>query len=333
MTETTGQRTKIIASAGEILQTLTPMRLATLHYYNSDTIETQREIASRLNCTPSAITMYLKTLANLPVPILDQEGTKYRLTDDGDEIIGALCNNSDIFETGLASINWENSDEMAEVEASLDPFHSSRGPLLSFVLHSIGVRNSVGDRIDLLNAPEPIRVSSIVSDVEDRRAERGESVERQQVRTRLKNLADADSISFSSKTVKLTEKGQKQDRLFEQIIRIVEEAHDNESSIEGAEPESQPHNYSNQVEQQETALDEGMIVSFDHDSDGPTIVPAYYTESDDAPVLRLTDSMTIDEFVESAARLRQEYDGKVELTLNWTLLTQTDGLSLTSDTV
>jgi hypothetical protein len=319
MTETTGGTgetgTKIIAAAGEILQTLTPMRLATLHYYTSDAIETQREIATLLDCTPSAITMYLKALANLPVPILTQEGTTYRLTEQGDEIIGALCGRTNISKAGLESINWQEETAMDQVAASLAPLHSSRGPLLFFVLHSLGVRTSVSDQIDLLNAPESIQVASIVADVEDRQAERGESVERQQVRTRLSNLAEAESLTISSQSVTLTEKGQDQARLFERIIRIVEESHANESSTERTEPESDPRNHATQG----PSLDEGMIVSFDTDANGPTIVPAYCQQSDGDTVLRLTDSMTIDEFVESAARLRDEYDGDVELELNWTV--------------
>lgn len=329
MSEARGRQTILIVEAGEIIQSLTPMRLATLSLIEDDAIETQLEIAEELNCTPSAISQHLTALSNIPIPIVSRDGNA-TVTTEGNKILGIVSETLKVFGTEFDNIVWRNEDKMAEISSCLDPFHSTRGPLLSLVLYSIGVRSSVGEKIDLLNTQEPIRVSPIVTDVRDRQQERGEGVTRDKVRWRLTKLEEASSITVDSKAVELTDKGHAQARLLERIIQRLEKMYHDESSTEDSKSATSDHITSQQthVSSPLTDLDEGAVVSFDAASTDPTIMPAYCHGPDSAPVLPLTDTITVGELIEAATRLGQQYDNDKKLELNWTLWTQTEELNV-----
>ncbi len=335
MSETRGRQTILIVEAGEIIQSLTPMRLATLSLIEDNAIETQLEISEELNCTPSAISQHLTALSNTPISIVSREGSP-TITTEGNKILGIVSETLEVLGTELDNVVWRNKDEMAEVKSCLDPFHSTRGPLLFLVLHSIGIRSSVGEKIDLLNTQEPIRVSPIVTDVKDRQQERGEGVTRDKVRWRLTKLKEAGSITVDSKAVEITDKGHAQARLLERIIQRLEKMYDDEASTEDFKSATSDHitPQHTHISPPLTDFDEGTVVSFDADSNDPTIMPAYCSGSDAAPVLPLTDTITVGELIEAATRLGRQYDNDKELELNWTLWTQTEDLNMPNyDTV
>lgn len=301
--------TRAIIEAGEIIQGLKPERLATLSFVEDDTIETQREMASALDCSAPTVSNHLTSFASLPIPIVDRDGPF--ITSTGEDILGSVNDLTQALGTDLDDVVWSDTDAQAAVDRCLAPLHSSRGSLLFLVLHSIGVRNSAGETIDLLQSPEPIRISPIVADVTERQQERGETVSREQVRWRLTKLADTASIELDEKTVELTQKGEAQARFFERIIQFVEQEDSDGSSLS-----VQPGN--TRSEQHGIGPDDDAVpVNFEVDSEALAFVPEYYC--DDEAVITLRESMTVDEFVDTAARLRDELDGDVALELNWML--------------
>lgn len=309
MKVSTERPTKVIIEAGEIIQGLKPERLATLSLVEDDTIETQREIASALGCSAPTVSNHLKSFASLPIPIVDRDGPI--ITSTGEDILGTLNDLTQTLGTDLDTVAWRDSDAQAAVERCLAPFHSSRGSLLFLVLHSIGVRNSAGETIDLLQSPEPVRISPIVSDVTERQQERGETVSREQVRWRLTKLADTASIELDDKTVELTEKGNAQARFFEHIIQFVEQEYSDgaTSPVQTGTTRSEQHG----IRPDENAVP----VNFEVESETLAFVPEYYRG--DESVITLRETMTVDEFVDTAARLRDEHDGETVLELNWML--------------
>jgi hypothetical protein len=303
---------KSITEAGEIIQHLTAPRLATLAVLE-DGYDTQLEMADALGCSSSLVSKHLTTFANLPTPILDKPDNTF--TAVGAEIFGEVDSLLHRLGVSLDSIDWQDETEMAEVEQCLAPLPAARGPLSFLVFYSIGVSNSVGGRIDLLNQ-EPVSLSTVVSDVRARRQRRGETTERKHVRRHLTTLADAGSITFEDATIILTEKGKAQARFVEQIIQAVGNAHGDDLSVR--EP-------STVEEQSVTSVpdkDDGIPLTIDTATDKMSLVPEY--RFGDESAVALSSTITVGEFVEQAVRLREEYDEDTSLNLTWMVRPQTE---------
>lgn len=305
--------TTTICEAGEIIRVLTPPRLTTLSELK-DGHETQLEVASALDRSSSLISKHLTALEEVPVALVNK--ADLGLTDVGNEIFGqlkAMVRRLDV-ELDTADVRAAT----AEIEYCLSPLYAARGPLLFLVFHSIGVNNSIGNRIDLLQQEE-IQTASIVSDVESHQQNRGEGVRRKQVRWQLKQLADADSIQFENERVTLSEKGEAQLRFFEQVIRAVENEQGDESLTDAT---------SERLVLPQDDREAGIAVSLDIETDRLSVVPELHLEDD---VIPLSDGMTVAEFVDHAARLSEQHDHDSELRLKWMLRSQTDELDLLID--
>lgn len=308
------RETTTICEAGEIIRTLTPPRLATLSELKEGH-ETQLEIASALDRSSSLISKHLGAFENLPVAIVNK--ADLGITDVGNEILGQLKSmarrlNVD-FDTAL-------QEEIADIEYCLSPLFAARGPLLFLVFHSIGVNNSVGDQIKLLQQEE-IQTASIVSDVESRQQDRGESVGRKQIRWQLKQLADADSIQFENERIRLSEKGEAQLRFFEQVIQILEsEYNDEDESLADSASERS-------LLPRDDLESSGVAVNFDIESEQFSIVPELHLDGD---VISLADGMTVAEFIEQTACL-SHHESDAELRLKLMLRSQTTESDLLVD--
>jgi hypothetical protein len=307
--ERTERETKSIIEAGEIIQHLTATRLATLAVLDGH--DTQLEMADALGCSSSLVSKHLTTLSNLPTPIVDRPDNT--LTAVGAEVFGGVDSLLRRLGVSLDSIDWQDETEMAEVERCLAPLPAARGPLSFLVFHSIGVNNSVGERIDLLKQ-EPVKLSTIVSDVRARQQRRGETVERKHVRRQLTKLVDAGSITFEDATITLTEEGKAQARFVEQIIQAVGNAHGDDLPARG--PPTVDEQFVTSVPDQ----DDGIAITVDTASDKMSIVPEY--RLGDKSVVTLSNTITVGEFVEQAVRLREEYDEDTPLDLAWMLRSQ-----------
>ncbi|WP_330631048.1 hypothetical protein [Halocatena halophila] len=310
------RETKLIIEAGEIIQYLTATRLATLAVLG-DGHDTQIEMAEELGCSSSLISKHLTTLSNLPTPIVNKPDNT--LTTVGSEIYGEIDSLLHRLGVSLASIDWQEDAELAEVERCLDPLPAARGPLSFLVFHSIGVNNSVGEQIDLLKQ-EPVKLSTIISDVRTRQDQRGETVERKHVRQQVTKLAEAGSIIFEDATVTLTDKGEAQERFIEQVIKSV-------GNTRGDDPPVwEPSSAKDQLIASPPTQNSGIPLTVDTASDKMAIVPEY--QLGNKSVLTLSNTVTVGEFVEEAVRLREEYDEDTPLDLTWMIQPQTEDVSL-----
>lgn len=314
--ERTERETKSIIETGEIIQHLTATRLATLAVLE-DGHDTQLEMADALGCSSSLVSKHLTTFSNLPTPIVDKPDNT--LTAAGAEIFGEVDSLLHRLGVSLASIDWQDETEMAEVERCLSPLPAARGPLSFLVFHSIGVNNSVGEQIDFLKQ-EPVKLSTIISDVRARQQRRGETVERKHVRRQLTKLADAGSITFEDATITFTEKGNAQARFVEQVIQAVGNAHGDDPPARG------PSSVEGQLATSVPDQDDGIAIMVDTASDKMSIVPEY--RLGDKSVVTLSNTITVGEFVEQAVRLREEYDEDTPLNLTWMLQSQTEDVGL-----
>ncbi|WP_330632289.1 ArsR/SmtB family transcription factor [Halocatena halophila] len=278
-----------IVEAGALLQSTTPVRLSILEQLKDDATDSQQEIAAAVDLSASAVSQHLASLAGGSRPIVNRDGSLPVVTPVGTKLLDNIYKLLRLHGVDTESIDW-SSEEIVEL---LDPICVANGPLFTLTYYSIGLRNSSGERLDLLLFPKRISVASILTDVRTWQERRGESVTRGQIRYRLKKLAGADVLEFSDSTITLTEHGKLQLRLFERVIQLFTaetEATENESA--------------------------GTRVGFDRGSDGPTVVPAL-CGPDGEPIA--TDSMTVAELTEFAARYADTFDPDATLELSWVL--------------
>lgn len=280
-----------------------------------DTVETQREIATVLGCSPPTVSNHLKIFSELPIPMVDRPGPS--ITQAGHQILGHLNEYMAELGTDLDDIDWSHPDDMDKIDECLDPLHTSRGPLLSLVIYSIGVRNSAGETLNLLHAPEPVRISPVVADVKERQQRRGETVSRDQIRWRLTNLEKGGCITIDDKTILITEKGEAQARFLKRLVELLEPGNGSEQSYSES-------NSNKLTSSSDISSDGEMPVNFEIKSDAVSFVPEYQLE--DNATFALKKSMSVDEFVEVAAQLRQQYQGDEQMQLNWILREQDDNL-------
>ncbi len=317
MPERKSENAETIVSAGKILQSLTPNRLATAFFPDSD-IETQRELASILDCSPTTVSNHLKTLSKLPIPIVVKDGSNYEITPEGRKILALLSETTETFGVDLYNIDWDDESDISAVSECLDPLHTSSSPLIFFVLYSIGCRSSVGTQFNLLYSSKKLKKSDIVADVEQY-----QTVTSKQVWYRLDQFDTAGSIKFAGQEITLTDKGEEQIRLFEQILKFVKRH--SEISRETTDPPAE----SSIADISQSAHEEcqtGIVVNLDGDSTAASLNPAYCV--DDEPMLTLSSSMTVEELAQKVGILGQELGADQTLDLQWTLQTdqQSDGL-------
>lgn len=232
MCDSAGIDTKTIIEAGEIIQTITPARLGTLYFYVNGDYDKQIDIAERMGCSPSTVTIHMQALSNLSIPVV-QEDPKWILTSEGDEIVGAVCRTLKYFDDRFEDIQWDDSEERSAMKRFFEPLQKSRTSMIFFVLVSIGLRNSASNQIDLMEI-SPTSTNDIYDDVEKHQKGRGKSLEQYQLRSRLESLEEADSVGFENENVILREKGQHQIELLNYIIQIIEG--DNDADFNSLEP-------------------------------------------------------------------------------------------------
>ncbi len=278
-----------IVEAGALLQSTTPVRLSILEQLKDDATDSQQEIAAAVDLSASAVSQHLGALAGGSRPIVNRDGSFPVVTPVGSKLLDNIYQLVGFHGFDTESIDWSS----AAVADLLDPICVANGPLFTLTYYSIGLRNSSGDRLDLLLFPKRISVASILTDVRTWQERRGESVTREQIRYRLKKLAEADVIEFSDATITLTEHGKLQLRLFERVIQLFT------AETDAIETESSK-----------------TRVGFDRSSDGPTVVPALCGPNGE-PVA--TDSLTVAELAELAARYADTFDPKETLDLSWVL--------------
>lgn len=284
------QNTQLISNAGAILRKLTPPRIATLLLVRQN-IGTQREMADRLNRAPPTISNYLEALAELPVPLVETEGTNHA-TSEGNQIVSAMSRfTSNYLGVDLQEESWDSdstSERLDELDSCLHPLHTFRTDPPFFTLYAMGVEGSSGWLVDL--TLESIPISNIVTAVK-RWLE--DSITRKQIRERLNKFEASNTIEIDEQSVILTDKGLEQCRLLDQVMQIFVDSTDTDNSkVEERSP--------GPISKGRTTIDRAD--------------QAMYC-ANEGPVLSLPSSITAAELEQLVTRVTHKYDDDTVLTL------------------
>lgn len=330
----------VIVEAAEILQKLTPSRLATLLFLTDDSIETQTEMADILDVSTSTITTYLQTLENLSLS-LTKRGRHYEITAAGDRVIDLFNSMLGYLGENLSAIDWEDENEKERIGEQLSPLHTSRSIIPYFVLHSIGHHSAVEGRLDRFVTPRPVLIEDVVDDVKKRQEQRGKSSTRKQIRGAINRSEEYGTIEIDGETIKLEDKGQEHIQLLDRLIDLLEEDNPAESSGDTSSVSSPSTQQSIGIRSDispETATNRvGLqlgLQSFhskqeetDH-SELSTLVPAYCISSSNgerdrtrspSTVLPLMPTTSVEDLADQIHRIGREH-GNVQLELFWTEL-------------
>jgi Mn-dependent DtxR family transcriptional regulator len=347
--------TAVLVKAGEILRKLAPSTLAALFFVLEDNTRTQAEMADMIGVSRSSMSKYLRTLSDLPLTLITkQRGRRYTVTDEGKKVISLIEEMVDTPNLELRSVDWENESDREQVATRLAPLHGSRSDRTFFVLDALRLRSG---SVNPYTSPSRVWIEDIVHDVDAR----GENATTERVRQTLRRYDEAGAIEFDGEYVKLTDEGQEQAQLLDQLANRIEQQGDQDTAdrqlaTDPVDDRSETDNISGQMRRRgfhgggQRAAEAGPSASSLHEL--PSIVPAYcltstthetingsQTQSDPLPVLPL-EAMTIGELTDAVTRLNHEYDEDAHIEPYWTLQTETGlfplgpaQLSATSDDV
>lgn len=334
--------TQVLVEAGQILRTLTPSRLATLLLVIDNKPYSQIDMADTIGCSRSSVSLYLQTLEDQPLPLVEKRQTRYRATAAGEKIATYVSDMASDLDTDLHSISWNDKADEKRVEDCLTPLHDSRDSVPFFILDSLRERSGeIG-----LGPPLPVELVDIVDDVNDRQQERGQNSSRTQVRRRLQNRFETtDTIEFDEEAIVLEEKGQEHAKLLDQLAQLLFDEVDREemessSSAKAQLNRDQGHtkfdpqsslSHFNQITHQHNPREflggRTSIAEPDTDTtseqDHPSVIPVFclspgddtgnqHSKSSPIPILPVT-GQTLDELSNHVNHLIDEYPADTQV--------------------
>lgn len=279
---------RLISKGGAILRSLTPPRIATLLLIREG-IETQREIAKRLDRAPPTISNYIETLEDLPTPLVSKEGHNCCTTSEGNQVASAVLRcTTNYLGTDMQSALWEGKAtcQLSQLDECLSPLHTFRSDPPFFILYALAIEGSSGWMADF--SSEPVSVDNIVSAVKEWL---DDSITRKQIRSRLRRFEDATTVEIDGQEATLTEKGLEQCRLLDQVMQLFVDGDNTENGIED-----------------DCSIENKRNIIY---SDSYT---AMYCTGE-KPVLSLPSSLTVGELVRLAANVGHEHDDDMDLDL------------------
>lgn len=315
----------VIVEAAEILQKLTPQRLATLLFVSYEDIDTQTEMADILDISTSTVSTYLQIFEDLPLSLATKGRTHYTITNDGEEVLDLLDETLDRLGVDLTTVSWDE-DASEQIGDALAPLHGSRNAIPFLVLHSLGTRSTVGERIDRHGSPKSVRIKDIVDDVNSHQKDRGKNATRKQIRWMLGRFEEFGALEFDGKeAVRLTDQGQEQAVLLENLLQLLED-----DSADSSEETTSSQTQQDRAIKSRSLTDptqqfnrrdvSGISERSRGISQSPTVVPAYCLSStgdeDSQPVFPIPPTTTVEDLIEHITRLA-ELDGDVPLELHW----------------
>lgn len=233
--------TSVLVGAGDIMRTLSLSRLTTFYYVYNNEDYTQQEIADILGYTRSPISTHLTTMAeDLPLALVTKQGRRYTVTEAGKTVLSHVRKMLSGRGVDLHSVDWTDETDTEEIAAQLTPFDDARSTAPFLLLYSIGVRGTMGSRIEPFGTPQSVHRGDAMHDVEMRLEERGESITRPQMQNLLLRFDDANTVEYDSPKVVLTEKGHEQADLFEQFVQLLESQHEPDDDQESSEKSHPP---------------------------------------------------------------------------------------------
>lgn len=342
-----GRTTTALATASEILRSLTPDKFAALLVIDRADAKTQTEIADTIGRTQATVSQYLQSLEALPIPLAQQE-RHYSVTDTGRDIIVLIDNMLSRQRVNINDIDWSLESDKDEVAACLTPLYDSRSTEPFFLLASLNERSGI---TSLLSTLQPVPVDDVVHDVSARLREIDESTTPKQIRQIIRRFDDTNAVDFEEDQITLTSKGREHALLLDQLTQMVEDEMD--ESVNNEHGSHSKHSDSHDPSRIASLLDPrpfrggrqptGVNREINESvpkvvQESPTIVPAYYVlPSDDAesgegqnselmsPPILPFESLTVKELTDYANQLDQEYDDDAQLEPYWALRTE-DGL-------
>lgn len=300
----TGRDTELISGAGVVLRALSPPKIATLMFIQEG-VNTQREMAERLDRTPPAVSNYVEELEELPVPLVRKDGSDRWITSEGEEIISLITRLTNNLGTlDLRNVEWKSaslSNLLDDLERYLDPLHTFRDIVAFHVLYAVGSRSSSW----FLDDRETVLFSDVVSDVK----EWDDSATKKQIRARITKFDASNTIEIDGQQINLTDKGFEQCQLLDQVMQTLVTADANqESHLESASVTIRPD------PSLDLPDDDGTVVRVDTGNE--TLTAAYCA---DKPVLHLPSTLNVGELIDAATDLGHDLDRDTELELKWML--------------
>ncbi|WP_152420335.1 winged helix-turn-helix domain-containing protein [Halococcus thailandensis] len=332
-----------LVTAGEMMQKLTPIRLATLSYLSGNDIDTQNEIADALGVSPTTITTHLQLLSDFPRPLTVRK-RRYEITSDGDAVIELYNSMLQRFGEGLDIDDLSDADKREKIGEHLSPIHETRSIAPFLVLYSLGQYSADNEVSGNSTSDTAIQLKRILDDVKRWEEERGKTASRKQVRRILQRFEEFDVVNLAGDRITLLEKGKEHIRLLESVLELLERGDVNEaetlstasqqttgeqltrSDTGGVEESPMPSQREQRNETQGVRRNESqkeLQKEGVSDSALPAIVPAYRVVADDSqsstPILPLTSTTRVEDIADEIERIGQEY-GNARLELVWTNL-------------
>lgn len=338
-----GHPVQTVVEAGQILQKLTPARVATLLFVADGEMEKQTEMADVLDISRSTITNHLQKLEDLPVSLVVRQ-RKYEITPIGEEILGILVRMFNRQEENLHDVDWGDPAERNHIGDLLAPLHSTRSVVPFFALYSVAQHSTVEDKVNIMAPTQPVQVKIVVDDVKSWQTGRGETATRKQIRSMLGRFEEAGSVEINDHELILTNQGKEHAKLLEDFVEAIESSRAADSSRDlspestdqdstPSDTQAEPSTMSKNTERGSQQLSlKGFHPNEVDDaggSDAGTTVPAYGVssakESSDrtqsnpqlSSALLLTPTATVAELTDQLNRIGRAYGDDAQLELYW----------------
>ena len=324
-----------LVTAGEMMQKLTPIRLATLSYLSNNDIETQTEIADALGVSPTTITTHLQLLSDLPHPLTIRK-RRYEITSDGDAVVELYDSMFRRLDEDFDVDDLLNEDGREKVGEHLSPIHETRSIAPFLVLYSVGQHSTDEETPDNLASGATTQLKRVLDDVKGWEEERGKTASRKQVRRILQRFEEFGVVDFAGDWITLLEKGEEHIWLLEGVFHLLGEDDFDDSETPSAASQQATGDRLTRSDTGGTGETGGSPMPSQSgqrnedvaDSALPAIVPAYRVISADedkesrsqssAPVLPLT-STTVEDIADQIERIGQKH-GNARLEFVWTNL-------------
>lgn len=339
--------TDVLIKAGEILRTLNPSLLGALKVASEDETLTQSEIADIIGRSNPTVSTYFQSLQS--VSLTAKRSQRNIVTDTGAKVVSLINSMISQLGRGLDTIDWEDETDIEYISEKLSPLHDSRSMGPFFLLDSLYERSNIHGHV---GRPEPVWVDEAISDVKRREEDRGESTSTRLVRETIRRFDDTGVISFDGTQLELTDKGHQQAWLVNELVQYLKadvEENENdakghtESAMEGLNDYIPDQSLSSSGSRSLPALDDATQIMGQRaygdnqsfvggqlaDQEKPIVIAGYCLPSvdqngdsrDRLPMLPITE-MTVEDLINQATQLRNEFDAEAKLVPYWLLHTE-----------
>lgn len=331
--------TDILIKVGEILRTLNPSLLGALKVASEDETLTQAEIADIIGRSSPTISTYFQSLQS--VSLTAKRSQRNIVTDTGSKVVDLVGNMLSQLDRSLDTIDWKDEADIEYLSEKLSPLHDSRSMGPFFLLDSLYERSDIHGHV---GTPQPVWVDEAISDVKTREEDRDEKTSTRLVRETIRRFDDTGVISFDGTQLKLTDKGHQQALLVNELAQYLkedEEEYENdarghtETAMEGLNDYISGQTQSRNVIRSSPSLDDTMQGDYGDrlplgaDQEMPFVIAGYCLhpvdqngdDHDHHPILSVTE-MTVEDLINRATQLRNEYDEEAKLVPYWLLQTE-----------